>query len=119
MRCARNALSFKLTATLLLLLPGTLPSQHLDLGMAGGARLRERFTAPSPGLELQPDLIVLVDRSSSAVLVADFALDSVWRLGRIGSGPGEFRSPAIPRRDARGGAVIPDGGNGRALAITA
>lgn len=119
MRCVRSAFSFKLTATLLLLLPGTLPSQHLEVGMAGGARLRESFTAPSPGLELQPDRIVLVDRSSSAVLVADFALDSVWRLGRIGSGPGEFRSPAIPRRDARGGAVIPDGGNGRALAITA
>lgn len=98
--------------------PVVVQAQLQDLTQTRAMALTTTVSDASLGVEVAPNRIVFVDRVAAVVLVADFSRDSLWQVGRSGAGPGEFRAPLQPRRDARGGAVVPDAPNARALGIS-
>ena len=52
--------------------------------------------------------IVITDQTEAAVSLFDKEGSLVWRVGRRGEGPGEFRTPIKPRFDRQGRIHVPD-----------
>jgi len=68
--------------------------------------------------ELRDGRIVVLDANAQSVLLVDFAADAVTQIGRIGSGPREYRLPTGLLRLGGDSIGIIDGGNRRILVIT-
>lgn len=98
-------------------IPDPVGAQLRDLSRLGGRTLSTAVNDASLAVELQPERIIFVDSRERAVWVADFGLDSLWRVGGSGAGPGEFALPMTPRPNLLGGAVIADERNARALVV--
>ncbi|MBX3147745.1 MAG: hypothetical protein KF785_13345 [Gemmatimonadales bacterium] len=68
--------------------------------------------------ELRDGRVVVVDANEQGVMVVDLARDRVVPLGRIGSGPREYRYPTGLLRLGGDSIGIIDNGNSRILVVT-
>lgn len=68
--------------------------------------------------ELRDGRLVVLDANAQSVMLVDLANDVVRPIGRIGSGPGEYRFPTGLLQLGGDSIGIFDAGNGRILVIT-
>jgi hypothetical protein len=90
----------------------------IDLTGRPSAALTSPANTVSHGVELAGGGFLFVDGLEKALLLADLGRDDLRTLGRIGAGPGEYRSPSRAIADGKGGALVPDLSLDRVLMIT-
>ena len=81
--------------------------------------LSKSFDRISGVHELGDGRVVVVDADEQGVWIADFLADTAVRIGRGGSGPGEYRFPVRLLSLGGDSVGVDDGGNRRILVITA
>lgn len=82
------------------------------------ARLSRPFDRVTGLRELRDGRVVVVDANEQSVLVVDFTKSTAVQIGRMGSGPGEYRFPMRLLRLGGDSIGVEDGGNQRILVIT-
>jgi hypothetical protein len=84
---------------------------------APNATLPAELTQVSSVRELSDGRLLVVDRSDKTLLLADWAKGKVARLGRNGSGPGEYLQPSELFSLGGDSTLLPDVQNGRWLLL--
>jgi hypothetical protein len=79
--------------------------------------LAEPFTNVSNVRELSDGRVIVIDNGDRAVYVVDFKAGTSTQIGRPGSGPAEYRSPALLLAADGDTTLLTDPGNNRLLVI--
>ena len=79
--------------------------------------LAEPFTNVGTVRELSDGRVIVVDNGDRAVYVVDFQAGTSTQIGRVGSGPAEYRSPGILLAMAGDTTLLTDALNNRMLVI--
>lgn len=82
------------------------------------SELSYEFTRIVSVLELADGRVLVLDQGDGTVLVGDYKTRQVTRIGRQGSGPGEYRLPALLLPLGGDSAGVVDGAEARILVIT-
>lgn len=90
----------------------------IDLRGKPDATPAEPLTDATNLVVLRNGLALFVDRSEERLVLADFTRDTAWRIGRTGSGPGEYRSPDNVLLTRDGGALVSDLAQARAVVVS-
>lgn len=115
MRCGIAGLS---VATLALVVqPAPAQRRTIDLTGRPAAQLTTPVSAVSHGVELRSGSFVFVDRREVLVKSAQLSRDTLVSLGRVGSGPAEYRRPLQAVADGQGGALIPEASEYRLVRV--
>lgn len=81
------------------------------------ATLRAEFSTITDVRELSDRRVLIVDQTERSIHVANFATGAVSRVGRSGSGPGEYQQPSTLLATSRDSTIVPDPRNGRWLLL--
>jgi hypothetical protein len=84
---------------------------------APNASLAAEFTSVTSVRELPDARLLIVDGGEKAVMVADWTTKGVTRVGRNGSGPGEYLQPSTLFALGGDSTLLPDTRNGRWLVL--
>lgn len=96
--------------------PSTTSSVNLEAALAQSA---SQFTRVSGVYELRDGRLLVVDAGDNAIIVLDRALQRSTTLGRIGSGPLEYRTPRALLPIGGDSLLVSDPANMRSLVINA
>lgn len=117
LRDSLNAGIVKPLAAIALLTWPVASHAQVDLSRAPEKSISAGVTSISNGVQLVDGRFLFVDRATPAILVADFARNTLVTLGRTGAGPNEYKAPTAAIADGTGGAIVADGALGRALGV--